>query len=63
MNKDETIVGWVKRMNELKEKENPGCLESQREDKKAGKTKKLTTEQVKEKAELETAIEEYKVVL
>merc|ERR1711896_34068 len=26
MNKEETIAGWVKRMNELKEKENPGCL-------------------------------------
>lgn len=60
MNKDEQVVAWVNRMNELKEKENPGCLAAQKEDKKAGKGKKLNTEQVKEKMELEAAIEEYK---
>merc|ERR1711862_251369 len=27
INKHEEIVAWVTRMNELKEKENPGCLE------------------------------------
>jgi len=60
MNKDEQVVTWVKRMNDLKEKENPGCLTAQKEDKKAGKGKKLNTEQVKEKMELEAAVEEYR---
>jgi len=60
MNKDETICGWVKRMNDLKEKENPGCLAAGKEDKKAAKGKKLNTEQIKEKIELEEAIEEYR---
>jgi len=59
MNKDETIVGWVKRMNDLKEKENPGCLAAGKEDKKA-KGKKMSSEQVQEKIVLEEAIEEYK---
>merc|ERR1712070_49972 len=38
INKDEAIVGMVARMNELKEKENPGCLEAAKsEKKKSGK--------------------------
>jgi len=63
MNKDETIVGWVKRMNDLKEKENPGCLAAGKEDKKAAKGKKLNTEQIQEKIDLEEAIEAYKAKL
>merc|ERR1712216_199577 len=47
MNKEETIVGWVKRMNELKEKENPGCLNAGKDEKKAGKSKKLSADQEK----------------
>lgn len=60
MNKDETIVGWVKRMNDIKEKENPGCLAAEKEDKKAAKGKKLSTEQIAEKYALEEEIEAYK---
>merc|ERR1711985_23109 len=45
INKDEQVVGWVTRMNELKEKENPGCLQAAKEDKKEGKKKKLSAEQ------------------
>jgi len=59
MNKDEQIVEWVKRMNELKEKENPGCLTAQKEDKKS-KGKKMSADQEKDKKELENSIEEYK---
>jgi len=60
INKDEGIAGMVKRMNELKEKENPGALASQKEDKKAAKGKKLGSAQNAEKMELEAQIEEYK---
>merc|ERR1711937_1070189 len=41
MNKDEEIVGWVARMNELKEKECPGALAAKKDEKKGGKKKKL----------------------
>jgi len=61
MNKDEDVVRMVARMNELKEKENPGCLSAAKEDKKGGKkTKKLSADQEKEKGELEQQIEEYR---
>merc|ERR1712129_37258 len=60
MNKDETIVGWVTRMNDLKEKENPGCLAAGKEDKKAAKGKKLNSEQIAEQIALEEEIETYK---
>merc|ERR1712138_377251 len=60
MNKDEQVVAWVARMNELKEKENPGCLTAQKEEKKEGKKKKLSAEQEAEKKELEQQIEEYR---
>merc|ERR1712070_173711 len=33
INKDEQVAGWVARMNELKEKETPGCLTAAKEDK------------------------------
>merc|ERR1711904_349575 len=60
MNKDEQVVAWVARMNELKEKENPGCLQAQKEEKKEGKKKKLSAEQEKDKKDLELQIEEYR---
>merc|ERR1712008_619920 len=60
MNKDETIVGWVTRMNDLKEKENPGCLAAGKEDKKVAKGKKLNSEQIAEQIALEEEIETYK---
>merc|ERR1719272_247489 len=41
MNKDEEIVKWVNRMNELKEKENPGALQAEKDEKKGGKKKKM----------------------
>merc|ERR1719478_390785 len=63
INKEETIAGWVKRMNELKEKENPGCLTAAKDDKKAAKGKKLSADQEKEKKELEDQIEEYRIKL
>merc|ERR1712054_511994 len=60
INKDEQVQGWVARMKELKEKENPGCLQAAKEDKKEGKKKKLSAEQEAEKANLEQQIEEYR---
>merc|ERR1719440_1595228 len=42
MNKDEEIVSWVARMNELKEKENPGALQAAKDEKKAPKKRKET---------------------
>jgi len=60
INKDAEIVAWVTRMNELKEKENPGCLAAQKEEKKGGSKKKLSAEQEKDKKDLEQKIEEYK---
>lgn len=61
INKDETIVGMVARMNELKEKENPGCLEAAKSEKKeSSKKKKLSKEQEEEVGNLEREIEEYR---
>merc|ERR1712083_597572 len=60
MNKDEQVVAWVARMQELKEKENPGAAAAEKEAKKDGKKKKLTTEQEAEKGNLEQEIHEYK---
>merc|ERR1711937_607077 len=60
INKDEQVAAWVARMNELKEKENPGCLQAAKEDKKEGKKKKLCAEQEIEKKNLEQEIEEYR---
>lgn len=60
MNKDEQVMAWVKRMNDLKEKENPGCLTAAKEDKKASKGKKMSSEQIAEKIKLEEEINEYR---
>merc|ERR1739845_151459 len=61
ISKDEQVAAWVARMNELKEKENPGCLTAQKEEKKGGKKKgKLSAEQEAEKKQLEEEIEAYR---
>merc|ERR1712070_661253 len=62
INKDESIVAMVARMNELKEKENPGCLEAAKSEKKESgkKGKKLSAEQEASVAALEQEIEEYR---
>jgi len=57
MNKDAEIVAWVARMNELKEKENPGA--TAKPDKKAGK-KALSSDQAAAKEQIEREIEEYR---
>merc|ERR1712232_141097 len=59
MNKDEEIVSWVARMNELKEKENPGGLAAQKEDKKKGKKKALDSETQARLEEKQKALDEY----
>merc|ERR1712039_790227 len=60
INKDETVAGWVARMNELKEKECPGSTAAgKKDDKKEGK-KKLSAEAEAELAQLEKQIEEYR---
>lgn len=65
INKDETIVGMVARMNELKEKENPGCLDAAKSDKKESgkKGKKLSKEAEEAVGTLEAEIEEYRTKL
>merc|ERR1712078_282924 len=65
INKEESIVAMVTRMNELKEKENPGCLEAAKSEKKdsSKKGKKLSAEQEAEKGNLEKEIEEYRTKL
>jgi len=65
INKDESIVAMVARMNELKEKENPGCLEAAKSEKKESgkKGKKLSSEQEQEVGNLEKEIEEYRTRL
>merc|ERR1719327_2439293 len=61
-NKHEDIVRMVGRMNELKEKENPGCLDKQKEDKKS-KKKVLSSDQSAQKEALEKEIDEYRAKL
>merc|ERR1711865_1118452 len=66
INKDESIVAMVARMNELKEKENPGCLESAKSEKKESSKKgksKLSKEQEEEVGNLEREVEEYRAKL
>merc|ERR1711972_941105 len=61
INKHEDVVRMVTRMNELKEKENPGCLAQQNEDKKKPKKgKALSSDQEAAKAALEKEMEEYR---
>merc|ERR1712107_36762 len=58
MNKDEQVVAWVTRMNELKEKECPGSSTAgKKDDKEKGKEK---VNKSAEKMALEAKIEEYR---
>merc|ERR1719188_111153 len=60
-NKDETIVGWVTRMNELKEKAEPGSTskDAKKDDKKKSKAP-LSQEEQKQADSLRGEIEVYK---
>jgi hypothetical protein len=60
MNKDEQVVEWVKRMTELKEKENPGSTTTDKGADKKSSKKALSSEASAEKAKLEQEIEEYR---
>jgi len=57
-NKDEVVVQWVQRMNELKEKEDPGSTIAKKDDKKAEK-KMLSAESTALIAGLENEFNEY----
>jgi len=59
MNKDEEIVKWVTRMNDLKEKENPGALVAAKDEKKGKKKKNLDTTAQALLEEKQKALEEY----
>merc|ERR1740121_449581 len=59
MNKDEQVVGWVTRMNELKEKECPGSSAGGKKDEK-DKKKDAKSNKTEEKMALEAKIEEYR---
>jgi len=58
INKDEQVVAWVARMNELKEKESPGSTATKKDDKK--KEPKLSGEAQAEIEKLTNEIEEYR---
>jgi len=58
INKDEQVVAWVTRMNELKEKECPGSSTAKKDEKK--KEPKLSGEAQAEIEKLEKEIEEYR---
>merc|ERR1739844_615072 len=60
-NKDSQIVQWVARMNELKEKENPGSTQKEdKKDKKKSSSAPLSSEEAKELEKLRGDIEVYK---
>jgi len=59
INKDEQVVAWVARMNELKEKESPGSTTTGKKDEKK-KEPKLSGEAQAEIEKLEKEIEEYR---
>merc|ERR1712157_468417 len=61
MNKDEQIVAWVARMNELKEKECPGSTAPGKKDDK--EKKEIKANKSEEKMALEAKIEEYRMQL
>merc|ERR1719476_575099 len=62
MNKDEQVVSWVNRMNELKEKECPGSSAGKKDDGK-DKKKDAKANKTEEKMALEAKIEEYRLQL
>jgi len=59
INKDEQVAGWVKRMNDLKEKENPGSTTDKKKDEKKKKGKQLSKEAEAQVGELERELAEY----
>jgi len=59
MNKDAEIVGWVTRMQELKEKESPGSTTATKKDEKKKSGKKLDSVQMAALEEKEKAYEAY----
>jgi len=60
-NKDEQVMKWVARMNELKEKETPGSTQKEaKADKKKSSKAPLSSEEMKEVSALEGEIEVYK---
>merc|ERR1711972_394701 len=60
MNKDEQVVAWVTRMNELKEKECPGSSAGGKKDDGKDKKKDAKSNKTEEKMALEAEIEEYR---
>lgn len=62
INKDEQVVAWVARMNELKEKECPGSTAGKKDDGK-DKKKEGKSNKTEEKMALEARIEEYRLQL
>ena len=63
-NKDEEIVKMVNRMNELKEKQDPGSSKKEKDAKKDSKKKTpLSAEEQKEYAQLQNEVEIYKAKL
>merc|ERR1712050_265858 len=64
INKDEQVVAWVTRMNELKEKECPGATTAKKDDDKDKKKgKKLDSAQQKLVDEKEKELEDYEMKL
>merc|ERR1740121_2805655 len=63
MNKDEQVVAWVTRMNELKEKECPGSSAGGKKDDGKDKKKDAKSNKTEEKMALEAKIEEYRLQL
>jgi len=60
INKNEEVVAWVARMNELKEKENPGSQTAGKDDKKSEKKKKkLDSQSQAMLEEKQRALDEY----
>eukprot|EP00933_Yihiella_yeosuensis_P070657 TRINITY_DN787_c0_g1_i4.p1 TRINITY_DN787_c0_g1~~TRINITY_DN787_c0_g1_i4.p1 ORF type:complete len:267 (-),score=111.62 TRINITY_DN787_c0_g1_i4:247-1047(-) len=62
-NKDEQIVAWVSRMNELKEKQDPGSTADKKETKKKASKAPLSSEEQKGLSQLEGEVEIYKAKL
>merc|ERR1719352_1942614 len=58
-NKDEQVAAWVKRMNELKEKQDPGSTQVKKKDPKKSK-QPLSAEEEKELDNLRGEIEQYR---
>jgi len=62
-NKDPQVVEWVKRMNDLKEKQDPGCTQKEKKDDKKKTKGAVGSEQQKECDALKLEMETYKARL